>query len=96
MATTDTGDAWTLRIFVLLLFVSVLFVIIASSYYVLENANWSAVEDKTLAIAMKLLYIYTPLLGVCLFVALAWLVVDERKIRKLTQQLEKEKRRGEE
>jgi len=91
MTTADADDVWTLRVFVLFLFVSVLFVIVASSYYVLENTNWDAIQDKTLAIAMKLLYIYTPLLSVCLFLALAWLVVDERKIKRLMKQLEKEK-----
>ena len=40
---------------------------------------------------MKLFYTYASLLGVCSFAALAWLVIDERKIRKLIQQLEKEK-----
>jgi HAMP domain-containing protein len=47
--------------------------------------------DKTLADTMKLFYIYSALLGACLFAALVWLVVDERKIRRLIQQLEKRK-----
>ena len=47
--------------------------------------------DETLADTMKLFYTYASLLGVCTFAALALLVVDERRIRKLTQELEKEK-----
>lgn len=90
MDTPDTGNGLTLRLFVLLLFTLILFIGIASSYYIIENSPWSGM-DKTLADTMKLFYTYASLLGVCSFAALAWLVIDERKIRKLIQQLEKEK-----
>jgi uncharacterized BrkB/YihY/UPF0761 family membrane protein len=88
--TPNGENGFTLRIFILLLFTLILFIGIASSYYVIENSNWSGI-DKTLADTMKLSYVYMSLLGVCLFVALVWLVIDERKIGKLTEGL-KEKR----
>lgn len=86
---TNSENEWTLRLFILLLFIIILFIGVASSYYIVENTNWSGM-DKTLADAMKLFYTYSALLGVCLFATLVWLVVDERKIRRLTQRLEKE------
>ena len=86
MEISNGENGFTLRIFILLLFTLILFIGIASSYYVIENSNWGGI-DKTLADTMKLSYVYTSLLGVCLFVALVWLVIDERKIGKLTQSL---------
>lgn len=90
METTGAEDTWSLRLLVLLLFVILLFIGAASTYLILTNTNWGAV-DKNLAITMKLFYIYSALLGVCLLGALAWLVIDERKIRNLRQQLERRK-----
>ena len=90
METTDTEDTWSLRLFVLLLFVIVLFIGAISAYYIVANTNWDAL-DKNLAMTTKLFYVYSVLLGVCLLGALAWLLVDERRIRKLKQQLEKVK-----
>ena len=90
MDTPNTENRLTLRLFVLLLFTLILFIGIASSYYIIANSPWSSM-DETLADTMKLFYTYASLLGVCTFTALALLVVDERRIRKLTQELEKEK-----
>jgi len=87
------GGNWTLRLFLLLLFASILFIGITSSYYIFENTNWSQM-DQTLANAVKLFYIYVPLSGVCLFAALVWLVIDEIKIRRLVQMLEEKRKRG--
>ncbi len=90
MDTPNTENGFTLRLFVLLLFTLILFIGIASSYCIIANSPWSSM-DETLADTMKLFYTYASLLGVCSFAALAWLVVDERRIRKLIQELEKEK-----
>lgn len=90
METPNAGNGLTLRLFVLLLFTIILFIGVASSYYIIANSNWSGM-DKTLADTMKLFYVYSALLGVCLFAALIWLAVDERKIGKLAQKIEKEK-----
>ena len=93
METADTENGWTLRLFVLLLFASVLFIGVASFFYIFENTSWSQM-DQTLATAIKLFYFYVSLSGMCLFAVLIWLVIDERKIGRLTQQLEEEKERG--
>jgi uncharacterized integral membrane protein len=90
MEAMGMGDTWSLRLFVLLLFFIVLFIGATSAYYILTNTNWDAM-DKNLAVTTKLFYVYAILLGVCLLGALTWLTVDERKIRKLRQQLEKKK-----
>jgi len=86
METADIEDRWTFRLFLLILFISILFIGVTSSYYIIENTKWSEI-DATLAITMKLFYIYVPLSGVCLLAALVWLVIDEKKIRRLTQRL---------
>jgi len=91
MGTADAENGWSLRVFVLFLFPAILFVGLAAVYYVVEKSDWSQV-DPTLAATLKLFYIYTALLGVCLFAVLAWLVVDERKIRRLTKLREKKSR----
>jgi len=80
-------DGLSLRVFVLFLFPAILFIGLAAVYYVVEKSDWSQV-DPTLAATLKLFYIYVALLGVCLLAALVWLVVDERKIRRLTRLLE--------
>jgi len=90
METTDTEDTWSLKLFVLLLFVIVLFIGAASAYYIITKTNWDAI-DKNLAATTKLFYVYSVLLGICLLGTLAWLVADERRIRRLKQQFEKEK-----
>jgi uncharacterized membrane protein len=86
----STGDELTLRLFVLLLFVIIFFIGVVSAYYIVANTNWDAL-DTNLAVTMRLFYVYSALLGVCLLGALVWLVLDERRIRKLRQLLEKEK-----
>jgi phage shock protein PspC (stress-responsive transcriptional regulator) len=86
----STGDELTLRLFVLLLFVMIFFVGAVSAYYIVANTNWGAL-DTNLAVTMRLFYVYSALLGACLLGALVWLVLDERRIRKLRQLLEKEK-----
>jgi TRAP-type C4-dicarboxylate transport system permease small subunit len=86
LETTDGEDTWTLRLFILLLFVMILFIGTVSAFYILANTNWDAM-DKNLAVTTKLFYVYAALLGVCLLAALAWLTVDERKIRKLQNRL---------
>ena len=83
METPDNENGFTLRLLVLFLFVLILLIGVVMSYYIITYYPWSGI-DATLANTMKLFYIYTALLGVCLFAALAWLVVDERKIRRLT------------
>ncbi len=90
METPSTDDTWSLRLFILLLFAIVLFIGVASAYYIIANTNWDAM-DKNLAVTTKLFYVYSVLLGVCLLGALAWLVADERRIRRLKQQFEKDK-----
>ncbi|MBX5327720.1 MAG: hypothetical protein ACQXXH_01995 [Candidatus Bathyarchaeia archaeon] len=90
MGTADTEDGGSLRTFVLFLFPSILFIGIAAVYYIVEQSNWGQL-DTTLAAALKIFYIYATLLGICLFAALAWLVVDERKIRRLTKLLKNNK-----
>jgi uncharacterized membrane protein YedE/YeeE len=84
LETSDDENGFTLRLLVLFLFVLILLIGIVMSYYIIAYYPWSGI-DTTLANAMKLFYIYTALLGVCLFAAFVWLVVDERKIRKLTK-----------
>jgi uncharacterized integral membrane protein len=90
METTSTEDTWSFRLLVLLLFVIILFIGVVSAYYIVANTNWDAM-DKNLAVTTKFFYIYTVFLGVCLLGALTWLVVDERRIRRLRHMLEKEK-----
>ncbi len=89
--TTDAEGSWSLRLFVMLIFAVILVIGGASAYYILANTNWDAIADKNLAVTTRLFYVYSALLGVCLLGALAWLAADERRIRKLRQQLEKEK-----
>ena len=86
LETNDVEDTWSLRLFILLLFVMMLFVGVVSAYYILANTNWDAV-DKNLAVTTKLFYVYAVILGVCLLAALAWLTMDERKIRRLQNKL---------
>jgi HAMP domain-containing protein len=43
--------------------------------------------DKNLAVTTKLFYVYAVILGVCLLAALAWLTMDERKIKRLQNKL---------
>jgi phage shock protein PspC (stress-responsive transcriptional regulator) len=93
LETESTGDELTLRLFVLLLFVMIFFIGAVSAYYIVANTNWGAL-DMNLAVTMRLFYVYSALLGVCLLGALVWLVLDERRIRKLKQLLEKEKAGG--
>lgn len=90
METETPEDTWSFRLFVLVLFVIVLFIGVASVYYILSNTNWDAM-DKNLAVTTRLFYVYSALVGISLFGALVWLVADERRIRKLTKQLGKEK-----
>jgi hypothetical protein len=86
LETIDVEDTWSLRVFILLLFVMILFIGAVSAFYLLAHTNWDAM-DKNLAVTTKLFYVYAVLLGVCLLAALAWLTVDERKIRKLQNRL---------
>jgi hypothetical protein len=88
--TNSAGDRWTFRLFLLFLFPPIIFIGVASSYYILESTKWSQM-DQPLAIAMRLFYIYAPLSSICLLAALIWLVIDERKLRRLTQQSEEKK-----
>jgi len=89
LVTADTEDGGSLRTFILFLFPSILFIGIAAVYYIIEQSNWGQL-DPTLATALKIFYIYAALLGICLFAVLAWLLVDERKIRRLTKLLKKQ------
>jgi hypothetical protein len=82
LETGEMDDGWSLRLFVLPLFAVMLFVGGVSAYYVLANTNWGAM-DKNLAVTTELFYVYGVFLGVVLLLVLAWLVVDERKIRGL-------------
>jgi cytochrome bd-type quinol oxidase subunit 1 len=82
----SVGDELTLRLFVLLLFVIIFFIGAVSAYYIVANTNWDAM-DKNLAVTMRLFYVYAVVLGVCLLGALTWLVVDERKIKRLQNKL---------
>jgi len=77
---------WSLRTFILLLFVIIVFVGAVSAFYILANTNWSAV-NKNLAVTTELFYVYAVLIGVCLLVALAWLIVDEGKIKRLQSRI---------
>jgi hypothetical protein len=90
---SSAENGLSLRLFVLLLFTLVLFVGVSASYSVIANSNWSGV-DLILANSMKLFYVFVALLGVCLFAALVLLAIDERKIRRLFEELEKERREG--
>ncbi|MEM2102456.1 MAG: hypothetical protein QXM22_02955 [Candidatus Bathyarchaeia archaeon] len=90
MGTVDAEDGWSFRVFVLFLFPSILFIGIAAVYYIVERSNWAQL-DPTLAASLKIFYIYAALLGICVFAALVWLVVDERKIRHLTRLLKANK-----
>ncbi|MGQ9566373.1 MAG: hypothetical protein ACUVT5_07545 [Candidatus Bathyarchaeales archaeon] len=90
MEVVDARDRLSFRVFVLFLFPSILFVGVIAVYYVVEHSNWGQL-DPTLAASLKIFYIYAILLGVCLFVALVWLVIDERKIRRLTELLKNDK-----
>ena len=82
LETDEVEDRWSLRVFVLLLFVMILFIGLVSAFYILANTNWGAM-DKNLSVTTELFYVYAVFLGVCLLAALAWLIVDERKIRRL-------------
>jgi len=84
LETSDDENGFTLRLLVLFLFVLILLIGIAMSYYIIVNYPWNGI-DATLASVMKLFCIYTVLLGACLFCALGWLVLDERRIRRLTR-----------
>ena len=86
METESAGDELTLRLFVLLLFAIIFFIGAVSAYYIVANTNWD-VMGKNLSVTVRLFYVYAVILGVCLLGALAWLVIDERKIRNLQNRL---------
>jgi len=53
-----------------------------SAYYVLANTTWSAM-NQNLAVTTELFYVYGVFLGVCVLLVMAWLIVDERKIKRI-------------
>ena len=82
LETGDVEDGWSLRLFVLPLLAVMLFIGGVSAYYVLANTNWGAM-NQNLAVTTELFYVYGVFLGVCVLLVMAWLIVDERKIKRI-------------